>query len=72
VLAPGIIGHRAAKDHEAVFDDKKVVILLLAIALVLLEPLVGVALPLGTLGEVVFHHATLPEGVFDRAPVVRA
>jgi hypothetical protein len=36
-LAPGVIGRRAAKDHEAVVDDRKVVILLLAIALVLLR-----------------------------------
>jgi hypothetical protein len=71
-LAPGVIGRGAAKDHEAVVDDREVVVLLLAIALVLFGPLAGVALPLGTPGEVVFHHVTLLEGVFDRASVVRA
>jgi hypothetical protein len=52
--------------------NREVVVLLLAIALVLLRPLVGVTLLLGTPKEVVFHHATLLEGVFDWALVVRA
>jgi hypothetical protein len=72
VLAPRVIGRGAAKDHEAVVDDREVVILLLAITLVFLGSLARVALSLGTPREVMFHHATLLEGVFDRAPVVRA
>jgi hypothetical protein len=38
-LAPGVIGCETTKDHEAVVDDGKVIILLLSITLVLLEPL---------------------------------
>jgi hypothetical protein len=47
-------------------------VLLLDIALVLLRSLTGVAHPLGTPGEVAFHHSTLLEGVFNRASLVRA
>jgi hypothetical protein len=71
-LAPGVIGHGAAKDHEAVVDDGEVVVFLPVIALVILGPLAAVALTLGTPREVAFHHATLLEGVFDRAPMVGA
>jgi 1,4-dihydroxy-2-naphthoate octaprenyltransferase len=38
-LAPRVIGRGTAKDHEAVVDNGKVIILLLVIALVLLGPL---------------------------------
>jgi hypothetical protein len=72
VLVPGVIGHGAAKDHEAIVDDKEVVVFLPAIALVFLRPLARVALPLGTPEEVAFRHATLLEGVFDQALVIRA
>jgi hypothetical protein len=68
---PRVIGRRTAKDHEAIVDNREVIVLLLAIALVLLVPLARVALPLGTPEEVAFYHATLLEGVFDRALVVR-
>jgi hypothetical protein len=71
-LAPRVIGRGTAEDHEIVIDDEKVIVLLLAIALVRLGPLVGVALPLGTSEEVAFHHVAFLEGVVDRAPVVRA
>jgi hypothetical protein len=71
VVAPGVIGHGGAKDHEAVVDDRKVIILLLVVTLVLLGSLAGVTLPLGTPEEVAFHHATLLEGVFNWALVVR-
>jgi hypothetical protein len=69
---PRVIGHRTTEDHEVVVDDRKVIVLLLAIALVLLGSLARVTLPLGIPREVVFHHATLLEGVFDQAPVVQA
>jgi hypothetical protein len=71
-LAPRVIGCGTTKDHEVVVDDRKVIVLLLVIALVLLGPLARVALPLGTPGEVAFHHTTFIEGVFDWAPVVWA
>jgi hypothetical protein len=38
-LAPGVIGHGNVEDHEVVVDNGEVVILLLAITLVLFEPL---------------------------------
>jgi hypothetical protein len=71
-LAPRVVGHGTTEDHEAIINNRKVVVLLLAIALVLLRPLAKIALPLGTSREVVFHHAAFLEGVFDRAPVVWA
>jgi hypothetical protein len=64
-LVPRVIGHETTEDHEAVVDDGKVIVLLLAVNLVLLRPLAGVTLPLGTPREVVFHHATFLESVFD-------
>jgi hypothetical protein len=61
VLAPRVKGHGATKDLKAVVDDREVVILLPAIALIILGPLAGVTLPLGTPEEVAFHHAILLE-----------
>jgi hypothetical protein len=72
VLVPGVIGHETIEYHEVVVDNEKVIILLLAIALVLLEPLAWIALSLGAPGEVAFHHAAFLEGMFDRAPMVWA
>jgi hypothetical protein len=60
-LAPRVIGRGATKDLKAVINDREVFVLLPAIALIILGPLVGVTLPLGTLGEVAFHHAILLE-----------
>jgi hypothetical protein len=71
-LAPGVVGCGATEDHEVVVNDRKVVILLLVIALVLLRPLAGVTLSLSTFREVAFHHVTFLEGVLDRALVVWA
>jgi hypothetical protein len=55
---PRVIGYGTTKDHEAVVDDRKVIVLLLAVALVLLRPLAWVTLPLGTSEEVAFYYAT--------------
>jgi hypothetical protein len=71
LLAPRVVGRGTSEDHEAIVDNGKVVILL-SIALVLLEALARIALPLGISGEVAFHHTTFLEGVFDRAPMVWA
>jgi hypothetical protein len=69
---PGVIGCGAAKVHEAVVHDREVVIFLPTIALVIPGPLAEVTLALNTSGEVAFQNATLLEGVFDWALVVRA
>jgi hypothetical protein len=71
-LAPRVIGHGTTEDHEAIVDDWKVIVLLLAVALVHLWSLAWVTLPLSTFREVAFYHAAFLEGVFDRALMVRA
>jgi hypothetical protein len=70
-LALRIVSREATKDLEAIIDDKEIVFFL-TISPIILEPFTGIAFPLGTPEEVVFHHSTILEGVLDRVPVVRA